>query len=59
MKKVDINEFDNRLYAIYPDPNNVADEEAAHGLADDLLVETLESLGYDLSLFKSADKWYA
>lgn len=35
------------------------DPEAAHSLADALLVSELEALGYDLSAFKAMPKWYA
>lgn len=35
------------------------DREAAHSLADALLVSELETLGYDLSAFKAMPKWYA
>lgn len=35
------------------------DPEMAHLEMDDLLVETLESLGYDLKAYKDQWKWYA
>ena len=37
------------------------DEEAAHRLADDILCDLLESLGYTelVEVFYSIDKWYA
>lgn len=35
------------------------DQEACHLQADELLVEELEALGYDLSTFKELEKWYA
>ena len=37
------------------------DEEAAHGRADDLLMEALEALGYEagVKVFRQMDKWYA
>jgi hypothetical protein len=37
------------------------DPEAAHGKADDLLCEVLESLGYSdgVQIFVEMDKWYA
>ena len=35
------------------------DTEAAHSLADALLVSELETLGYDLSAFKALPKRYA
>lgn len=35
------------------------DIEYRHQEADDLMLKVLESMGYDLSDFKGADKWYA
>jgi hypothetical protein len=35
------------------------DIEREHSMADDLMVEVLESHGYDLSDFKEATLWYA
>lgn len=35
------------------------DTESAHCHADALLVSELETLGYDLSAFKTMQKWYA
>lgn len=37
------------------------DEETAHYLADDILCDLLESLGYTelVEVFYSIDKWYA
>ena len=34
------------------------DKEQNHSRADQVLVEELEALGYDLSTFKSMGKWY-
>lgn len=35
------------------------DEEVFHSRADDMMVRELESLGYDMTVFTKADKWYA
>lgn len=37
------------------------DTEAAHGRADDLLVELIKALGFDelAELYDKVDKWYA
>ena len=52
-------EFKQKLDKIYsPDDRGFVDCEKSHDAADDLLVETLESLGYDLTVFKNADNWY-
>lgn len=50
-----VKEFGQKMEAIYATgkPTNITHEDA-----DDLIVEELESLGYDMSIFKEADKWY-
>ena len=35
------------------------DKETCHILLDELLVEELESLGYNLEAYKRVSKWYA
>jgi hypothetical protein len=50
-------EFKKRLADIYGEGNY--DTEISHCEADDLLIETLESFGYDLAIFKNATRWYA
>jgi hypothetical protein len=50
-------EFTLALSRIFPEEGY--DSEIAHGQADDLMTDTLESLGYDCSLFSEADIWYA
>ena len=39
----------------------LGDEEIKHSMADDLLCETLERLGYGegVAVFRDMDKWYA
>ena len=36
-----------------------SDTEAVHAYMDDVLIETLEGLGYCCLLFKETEKWYA
>ena len=54
---MDKQEFKDKLFAIYGDGGD--DTEYDHEDADDLMVACLESLGYDLSLFTAAERWYA
>ena len=51
-------QFKEEMKRIFPS-NNDYDSEEAHGEADDLMVKTLQELGYDLALFEGADIWYA
>ncbi len=53
---MDKNEFKQKLDKIYDDV--IRDEADTHREADDFFVEVLESLGYDLTRFKEADRWY-
>lgn len=50
-------EFQSRMASIA----SLGDPEAAHGIADDLLCEVLESLGYadGVAIFKAMTRWYA
>lgn len=50
-------EFKGKMEKIFP--MGYYDAEEAHGKADDLMVEVLEDMGYDLSDFHDADIWYA
>ena len=49
-------EFERRLVEIYKDPDR---EIANHEAADDFMVEVLEDMGFDLTLFKESTKWYS
>jgi len=49
-------EFKNRMQEIY---TGEIDTEVTHAEADNLMVEALKNMGYDLSDFEEADKWYA
>lgn len=51
-------EFAAKMREIYPDDNRY-DPESAHGKADELMMDALRSLGYDVSRFDDADRWYA
>ena len=50
-------EFKKRLADIFPKEG--CDPEESHDSGDELLVEALESEGYDLTDFKNATKWYS
>ena len=50
-------EFAAKMATIFPDTGY--DNEGAHRQADDLMVEVLQSIGYDLDKFKEAHIWYA
>lgn len=54
---IDPREFEQRLRAIAGDP--LADPESSHINADDLMCDTLQGLGYDVSAFHSMRRWYA
>ena len=47
-------EFKRRLEEIYKD----ICPSSSHESADDFLVEVLEDMGFDLTCFKEAVKWY-
>ena len=46
--------FKQRLAKIYEH----YDPEASHEDADDLMVEVLVGLGFDLAIYKEHDNWY-
>lgn len=48
--------FKQRLAAVYKQYN---EPESSHEEADDFLIEVLEDMGFDLTLYKEATKWYA
>ena len=54
---MDKEEFKKRMETIFQEDSRPA-VVVAHEKADDLMVEALESLGYDLSDFKNAERWY-
>lgn len=51
-------EFQKRLKVLYRTARN-SGNNYAHREADDLLVETLESLGYDLTEYKDSERWFS
>ena len=58
-------EFERRMqdaYDKYSDPEfRIYDIEEVHSEMDDILMETLESLGYEdgITIFRKTPKWYA
>lgn len=52
-------QFAKRMQAIHE--RNGKDREAAHEEADELMAETLRSLGYGagVAIFEKLEKWYA
>lgn len=58
-KIVSKDEFARLMNAIKDTAEMDGDFEVSHIIADKLLVETLEGLGYDLKDYKSMKKWYA
>ena len=57
-KEVSIKEFKTRMSGMYP-ADGPYEKEEAHMGTDALMVETLKSLGYDLSDYEAIEKWYA
>ena len=59
MEKISAEEFKNRMIEIKK--QYARDPEKLHPLADDLMCDVLESLGYDegIAVFNTMDKWYA
>ena len=56
---MDKQKFKEAMENIFPDDGY--DTEGAHGMADDLMCQLLEELGYEegVKIFKNAEKWYA
>ena len=50
-----ITKFNRKLKEIYSAPY---DETGAHEAADDLMCETLKKLGFDVTVFEEAERWY-
>ena len=53
----DVSGEDGTGHIVYVNSNGRGDANV-HSDADDLLVEALESLGYNLERYKKATKWY-
>ena len=64
MKPISPEEFEAKIWRIIEESKkegNLCDIEARHIVLDDLLCETLASLGYEkgIELFNNVSKWYA
>lgn len=58
-KIISQSEFARLMEAIRETSEIDGDYEVSHILADKLMIETLEAIGYNLESFKKMHKWYA